>query len=66
MNMNCKQSDDLWRVEYNMSEAEYSKYLEAVDLVCINCVENTTNENVCENCPVRRSCDTYEREKTTK
>lgn len=49
-----------------MSEAEYSKYLEAVDLVCINCVENTTNENVCENCPVRRSCDTYEREKTTK
>lgn len=39
-----------------MSKEEYTKYLEAVDFVCLHCAENTIdNENVCEGCPVRKS-----------
>lgn len=39
-----------------MNKEEYSQYLGAVDFVCLRCTENTMdNENVCEECPVRKS-----------
>lgn len=29
--------------------------LNAIDVVCLNCVEDTlNNENICDNCPVRK------------
>lgn len=37
---------------------EAGKILDAVDTICINCVEDTLNDNsVCENCPVRKLCN---------
>ena len=37
------------------------KILDAVDTVCLNCVEDTLNNpNVCEGCPVRKMCDSLE------
>lgn len=35
-----------------------TKILDAIDLVCLNCVEDTlNNENICDNCPVRKLAD---------
>lgn len=31
------------------------KFFDAVDMVCINC--HYCREEVCENCPVRKTCD---------
>lgn len=40
---------------------EAGKILDAVDTVCINCVEDTlNNHNICENCPVRKMCNSIE------
>lgn len=37
---------------------EADKLLEAIDVVCLNCVEDTLNdESICEKCPVRRLSD---------
>lgn len=38
-----------------MTKEEKKKYLEAVDLVCINCIYRTDNE--CKTCLVRKSVD---------
>ena len=41
-----------------MNKDEYEKFLEAVDVVCINCAEDTLdNPDVCDSCPVRNTCD---------
>ena len=46
-----------------MTKTEYEKFLEAVDLVCINCAEDTLdNPDVCDSCPVRKTCKMVERE----
>ncbi len=39
---------------------EAGKILEAVDVVCMNCREDTLNNNVCDNCPVRKMCNELE------
>lgn len=45
-----------------MTKTEYEKFLEAVDLVCINCAEDTLdNPDVCDSCPVRKTCKMVER-----
>lgn len=36
---------------------EAGRILEAVDVICINCVENTLDTDVCEKCPVRKLHD---------
>ena len=37
---------------------EEDKILEAIDVVCLNCVENTLDdESICKKCPVRRLSD---------
>lgn len=36
---------------------EIDKILEAADLICINCVEDTLNKDICDNCPVRKLCN---------
>ena len=34
---------------------DYFKIFEAVDIVCLNCIEDTLEDNsVCERCPVRK------------
>ena len=38
-----------------MNKIEYEKFLEAVDTVCINCLK--LNEENCEHCAVRFTCD---------
>lgn len=40
-----------------MTKVEYKKFLETVDIVCMNCVE--INEERCENCPVRNTCKSF-------
>lgn len=41
-----------------MIKTKHDKFLEAVDTVCLNCVEDTINNpGVCENCAVRKTCD---------
>ena len=45
-----------------MSESEKKEYLKAVDLVCLNCCEDTLNGEPCEDCPVRKSVDRLEAE----
>lgn len=38
-----------------------NKVLKAIDLVCINCVEDTLEDNsCCETCPVRKLADSYQ------
>ena len=37
---------------------ENIKVLEAIDMVCLNCVEDTLQDNsCCDKCPVRKLCD---------
>lgn len=43
-----------------MKIKEYEKLLDAVDLVCMNCVMDTLNTSVCDNCPVRIMCESLE------
>ena len=38
-----------------MKHNEYNNFLDAVDVVCINCVK--LSEENCEKCPVRITCD---------
>lgn len=41
-----------------ISQKEYLEFLDAVDVVCLNCVEDTLNDDeVCNRCPVRKTCD---------
>ena len=40
-----------------MTQEEKIKYLEAVNVVCINCIYKTGNE--CKSCLVRKSVDYY-------
>ena len=42
-----------------MNKEEYTKFLEAVDIVCINCLKLSTEE--CEKCPVRFTCGELEK-----
>ena len=36
---------------------EFEKILDAVDIICLNCVEDTLdNPDVCDSCPVRKLC----------
>lgn len=39
---------------------EVGKILEAVDVLCMNCIEDTLHNNVCDNCPVRKMCNELE------
>lgn len=44
-----------------MNKEKEDKILDAVDIVCLNCVENTLEDNsVCEKCPVRKLCNSLE------
>ena len=46
-----------------VNREEANKILDATDVVCINCVENTLdNEDICDNCPVRKLCLSLEYE----
>jgi hypothetical protein len=38
-----------------MKEEEKKKYLEAVDIVCMNCICKTGDE--CKTCLVRKTCE---------
>ena len=38
-----------------MNIDNFREYLDAVDVVCINC--HYLSEETCENCPVRKTCD---------
>lgn len=38
-----------------MNKIEYKKFLEAVDIVCMNCLK--LSEENCKNCSVRFTCD---------
>lgn len=41
-----------------------TKIFEAIDLVCLNCVEDTLTDNsCCENCPVRKTVDFLNKKK---
>lgn len=41
---------------YSDYEAAQKEILDAINLVCLNCVEDTrSNENICTNCPVRKT-----------
>lgn len=41
------------------TEEEFKGYKDAVDAVCIECVEDTAGDDtICERCPVRKSYDT--------
>lgn len=41
-----------------MTKTEYEKFLEAVDIVCMNCIVDTLNNpDVCDSCPVRHTCE---------
>lgn len=41
---------------YRDYEAAQQKILDAINLVCLNCVEDTlSDENICSNCPVRKT-----------
>ena len=41
-----------------MDKEKENAIFDAVDVVCLNCVEDTLNDNsVCENCPVRKLCN---------
>ena len=43
------------------SKQEEKEILNAVDVVCINCVEDTlTKEGMCESCPVRKLSEAIE------
>lgn len=45
-----------------MTKTEYEKFLEAVDIVCMNCIVDTLNNpDVCDSCPVRKTCKMVER-----
>lgn len=41
-----------------MTKEQYKKYLEAVDVVCMECCMDTEDDCTCESCPVRITCDT--------
>ena len=44
-----------------------TKIIEAIDLVCLNCVEDTLTDNsCCENCPVRKTYNSLIKEKKEK
>lgn len=34
-------------------KTDKNKLLESIDVVCLNCTQDTLDTNVCENCPVR-------------
>lgn len=38
-----------------MDAKTYKEFLDAVDIVCINC--HYLSEETCESCPVRKTCD---------
>lgn len=41
---------------YRDYEIAQQKILDAINLVCLNCVEDTRmNKNICTNCPVRKT-----------
>ena len=45
-----------------MTKEEYREYLKAVDIVCLNCAENTLeDETICQNCPVRKTAELYKK-----
>ena len=49
-----------------VNSKEANKILDAAGMVCFNCVEDTlNNEDICDNCPVRKMCLSldYEEEK---
>lgn len=43
---------------YRMNKENENAIFDAADVICLNCVEDTLNDNsVCENCPVRKLCN---------
>lgn len=42
-------------VSYVNTQKGRREYLDAVDTVCVNC--HYGNDEVCETCPVRKTCD---------
>ena len=42
-------------VSYVNTQNGRKEYLDAVDMVCINC--HYGSDEVCETCPVRKTCD---------
>ena len=44
-----------------MTRDRADQILDAVDVVCINCVEDTlNNDGICEKCPVRKLCNSLD------
>lgn len=49
---------------YRDYEIAQQKILDAINLVCLNCVEDTRmNKNICINCPVRKTGITIQKRK---
>lgn len=49
---------------YRDYETAQQKILDAINLVCLNCVEDTRmNKNICTNCPVRKTSITIQKRK---
>ena len=43
-----------------MTQEEYKRFLDALDIVCMDCCMDTEDGSVCESCPVRITCDRLE------
>lgn len=39
---------------------EAGRILYEADVICMNCVEDTLNNDICDSCPVRKICDELE------
>lgn len=40
-----------------MTKQQYEQYLDAVDVVCMECCMDTEDGSICDSCPVRITCD---------
>ena len=40
-----------------MTKQQYEQYLDAVDVVCMECCMDTEDGSICASCPVRITCD---------
>ena len=44
-----------------MVKNKEEEILNATNIVCLNCVEDTlNNEDICDSCPVRKLCESLE------
>ena len=56
--LNKKEEENITTKQVNRQK-DYEEYLDAVDVVCMGCAYN--DETFCENCPVRKTIDKYDK-----